>query len=517
MITKAEKDQVYRMAVEEGYMQAEQLHVHPQHPSFGQCVAKLEKFLQVPKKFAPTRRYVNRFKLGADPEFVFAKIANPGAVLNREEPACYARMDAMKLNLAQGPAYGADNNGRLAEIRPYPSRSAVEVVASILTTLRWMALLAPVTMHYEWQSGAYLWDDGVGGHVHFGRKRPTRKEEVAALDHIEEGLLALGVYPQDQVLRRRKGDARRQLYGQLGDYRLQQHGYEYRTYPSWLDSPELAFLTLVCSKLAVQVPDLYRFKSGVKGNVAFARIRNFLAYFKAVDDDARLALVLLDRGLPKHIGGDFRPRWGINPKSVPLGKKTGIEVVPLSIKADEESVGEVFRYLREGQPLVYREPKTTWAPVAPPLGYTMCIYNSQTILQKGLGEMIWDVCSYNKWTMQFSSGARGSRFALGFSPQVVKYLPAGWQQMFKGLAYENLDASGLMITIAPGWREGGNARIVKRLLLNGLLPIWSVKDCKDGSYQAWKNKLPKDSIPRKLIGKVVWENVSHKIGPLEGT
>ena len=195
----------YKLAIETGISDPMEIkQVLPLGSSVGRGV--LEKWLRqlqaTPKKFAPSRRYVNRFKLGADPEFVF---------VTNDAKYGQQRVDARGLNLAQGPAFGADNNGRLAEIRTYPSRSALGVVASILTTLRWMNVLTPQVQKCEWQAGAFLWEDGIGGHVHFGRKRPFREREIKALDAVEAGLLGLGVFPSEQIKLRRRGDAHHQI------------------------------------------------------------------------------------------------------------------------------------------------------------------------------------------------------------------------------------------------------------------------------------------------------------------
>lgn len=491
MFHHLQKDVLYRIAVTQGIQAVEELGQYLPVPPTPRVNGWLRKFLQTPKNFAPTRRYVNRFKLGADPEFCFA--ANGGANGT-------GRADAHIFGLMQGPAFGADNNGRLAEIRPYPSRSAVEVVASILTTLRWMAVLYPQTYLHDWVSGAYLWDDGIGGHVHFGRKRPTRRAEIAALDNIEECLCSLDVYPQDQVARRRRGDARRQIYGNLGDFRLQQHGYEYRTYPSWLDSPALAFLTLTVSKLAVQVPDLYR----VRGHAELQRLRNFLAYFKTVDDDARLALVLLDRGLPRHLGGDFKRRWGIE---VPA--KTGkpnVWIVPPNIKPDSQSVTEVFEHLHVAAPIQFRVPEITWSPTRPLTGYRMVINDTTTILHKGLGEMIWDICCHEKFRITLNPARREATCALTVSQTLAKGLDRNWQQM-TGLPRDQVQVvpnSDRCIFIAGAWREGSRARMLKRALLSGAFPLWRAQDCRTDSWEKWLHTTSPRLLTGKFAGKVLY-------------
>src|SRR5581483_8667143 len=122
----------YRVAISHGISAPEGMHrAFPLGCAVSeQILESWLKRLQKLPEFGPQRRYVNRFKVGADPEFVFVSSG-----LTRDEDS---RVDAHHLGLQQGPAFGADNNGRLAEIRPHPSRSALRVCASILSTLRWM-------------------------------------------------------------------------------------------------------------------------------------------------------------------------------------------------------------------------------------------------------------------------------------------------------------------------------------------------------------------------------------------
>lgn len=490
------KDILYRLAVTHGIASVDELGRYLPMPPTATVNGWLNKFLQTPKKFSAVRRYVNRFKLGADPEFCFGGSSATG------------RVDASLLGFSQGPAFGADNNGRLAEIRPYPSRSAVKVVASLLTTLRWMALLHATAVQHDWLSGAYLWDDGIGGHVHFGRKRPNRRLEIEALDHIEECLVYLRAYPADQVQRRRRGDARHQIYGQLGDFRLQQHGYEYRTFPSWLDSPALAFLTLVVSKLAVQAPDLYRFAGGV--GQESQRLRNFLAYFKTIDDDARLALVMLDRGIPMHQGGDFKSRWGIGSSAVQSTRfKQVVSALPSCIPPDPESVGEVFEHLRTGEALRFRVPAFTWSPINPPDNYNMCIKTSTTVLQKGLGEMILDLCSHKDLHISFVSGSRGGPIPIGVSRDLMARLPRSVLKI--GKIYQ-ADLRPNTISIVPEWREGTRARQIKKILLSGVFPLWRVQDCKPDSFEKWQETVKRPK--KKFVGRVVFQSTTCNVGPL---
>lgn len=476
------------MAIDTGMYTADQIDTafplgHSLPP--GKLQTWLARLLRMPATFADQRRYVNRFKIGADPEFVFL-------VRNREEG--YAgRKDARGFNLKQGPAFGADNNGRLAEIRPYPSRSSVEVCASILTTLRWMVVSKPDTNKCEWHAGAYIQDDGLGGHVHFGRKRPGRAMEVAALDALEETLLDLNVFSKADALRRRQGDARHQIYGALGDFRLQTHGYEYRTFPSWLDSPELAFITLTLSKLTVHEPGfVWRYVKATP-EVNLQKVRNFLSFYKSKDDDARLALILLKRMLPVHRGGDFRTRWGIPGNYVPNPFTPKAEFIPSAIKPGPQDVEEMFRYLLGEGGLPWRVPAPTWSPSAPPEGYYMVLGAVDTLQQKGLGEVVLDLCGSIERPLTIMGGGREgkTKFAVTIPRSLAQALPTEVARLYGQHGHDHQT-----IMLCPDARVH-RASETRTLLTNGALPLWRIKDCKKDSYAQWQSHAVKTARKRE--------------------
>lgn len=467
-----------KLAIQQGICQLEQLN---EALPFGCTVSPtridkwMNRLLELPTDFAPQRRYVNRFKLGADPEFIFVD-RNQGV-----------RIDARNLGLCQGLAYGMDNNGRLTEIRPYPSRSALEVTASILATLRWLALLMPATMQYDWVCGAFLQGDGLGGHVHFGRKRPGRDFEVKALDTLDDELMAVGAYPIKEVLARRAGDGHNQKYGLHGDIRKQIHGYEYRTFPSWLDSPELAFLTLTLSKLVVQNPALAQGYIPLMGvDRHFQRLRNLLSYYKDSDDDARLALSMILRKFPVHLGGDFRKRWGIEPIIATTPVK--ITFVPSSIKPSEDDKSELFEYFMGKRQLQLRVMTATWSPLAPPDGYEMAISKTNTYGAKGLGELLWDVCVSNQFNypvMNTKEYREGIFF--GIPRKLANTLPKGWQKFCGGKVVVN--GHDHYILSNEKSRETKTFAECRRLLLETIFPFWRISEVKPDSYQQWKQTL----------------------------
>lgn len=472
-----------KLAIQQGIYKLEQL---GQALPFGYTIPQefvdrwLRRMLELPSNFSTQRRYVNRFKLGADPEFV---CTHGGA-----------RVDARMLGLQQGQAYGMDNNGRLIELRPYPHRSAVNVVASVLAAMRWMCLLNPETNQYNWEAGAFLHGDGLGGHVHFGRKRPGRDIEVKALDAIDDELLAVKAYPLAEVMRRREGDQHNQHYGLPGDIRKQLHGYEYRTFPSWLDSPELAFLTITLSKLAVLNPGLVQGYVPITIDRHIQRIKNLLSYYKDVDDDARLALLMVSRQFPVHIGGDFRRRWGL--EYAAIQPKRNISFLPSCIKPGPEDLKEMFEHLSKGTALLARVPIPTWSPLAPPEGYHMAINDVNTHGAKGLGELLWDVCTHKDTYKLINNRDLGKKIYFSISRKLSGMLPPDWGKFCGGhVAVHNGDEG--YIYSSEKAREVVTFVDCKRILLETVFPFWRIYEVKQDSYQQWQSTLKKKVKPRR--------------------
>lgn len=324
-------------------------------------------------------RLLNHFKMGADPEFAF--LTGAGG----------KQLSASDYKLKAGLCFGADNNGRLVELRPRASHYLVEVLASILSELRWLAAMHPQTLSVCWKAGAYSGQDGLGGHVHFGRKRNSiLKVEVQALDKINSLLHCAGVFsPEEHQLRLTKN------YGKSSDWRPQVHGYEFRSFPSWMNSPWIAYLTMTLAKLAVLDPATVNAIQVVKGIPSFARksIRNLLAYVKALDDDALLAFCALDVwGLPAFgdQAADFKNAWGIYP--LPLAEKPTIELLPLSVAPSKQDIEEVFLYLLQGRPLYNSRPsEALWPFKNAPKGFVALQTTIDTHLCPGLMELLWDL------------------------------------------------------------------------------------------------------------------------------
>lgn len=475
MDCKVTRREFYNAALAGGWLTVKDIPREFQVDVPGELKVKWLKLLTktLTPKLQETPRLLNHFTLGADPEFVLY------------EPRTGARLDGAALGLKTGQAFGVDSNGRLLEIRPKPTRWALELLASTLVTMRWLALVKPETMGFEWRAGAFLLRDGLGGHVHIGRKADSRTDEVQALDVLSEMLTALGVYPAAEVQARRAGDQFNQRYGQPGDIRLQTHGYEYRTFPSWLDSPWIAYLSIVLSKLLVYDPDV--FKEFQVGNqtpqLARQRITSLLAKWQGLDDDALLALhVLRSRGFPVHQGGDFKARWGIRyaPESV-----VRIDIVPKQIQPTKDEILQLFCHFLRGTELMPDIPQAYWVSKLP-RKYRSVLSYTETQRVAGLGELLNELVVSDNLGITFHPGENAAlmRVSMGLTKQLKK----GWMSR-TGLEPREISlesSAGMRIVFSAEGRGLLGAGKVRKALLSGEFPIWQAKDVKEESWEEWK-------------------------------
>lgn len=445
------------------------------------------------------RRLINNFCLGSDPEFAFARGTKKAAALQ-------------DCGLFVGLAAGADQNERLAELRPWPSTSAVEHVAGILTELRWMYRVHHTSRTFSWRAGAYFAGDGLGGHVHFGRKKETRDLEVSAMNSLALTLGAIGVFPLDEWAARRHGDARGQLYGQFGDIRPQAHGYEYRTMPSWLHSPDAAFLVLTASKLAMLDPEMiipwaFNLKDSRQHLLRLAK------YYRSRDDDALLMYNLLQQRLDRIVfdGGDFKLRWGFD-NVVLKSEAPALErwILPSSIQPQLSEVEEMYRYLTgtvdrldfaELPPnFVHKVPEPyVWAPLSIPAGR-----------RAGAGDVIHNLVYHP--SIVFSPNMRtADQHPLTVSllmrdywtPDEVKRFESEFNGRF---AMASSMASPMYVSIPESLRKPPGIKQLRHLLFDsGLFPLWTVENVTKNSFAEWQAKHPllKKKAATKSKEKVV--------------
>ena len=459
------------------------------------------KFYKCPvPEFNPSPRLVNHFKIGADPEFVF-EIPGLGD-LRLDGTRDGRRIEARALGMKTGLFMGADQNGRLAELRPKPSKSCLKVLASLLAEMRWgLHAYGPKLQDASWRCNPFMFADGLGGHIHFGRKRPTRPQEVDALSALYDAVFKFSLYESKEQAMRQKGDALGQKYGLPDDYRPQAHGYEYRAFPSWLDNPWLSYFMLVTAKLAVHDPALVRAWHRLETPNP-AVLGNLLAYYKGRDDDAWLAYYALrEHGMPRHIGGDFRKRWGLN---YPALKKFDIKAWPGAIEADLETERECFNTLLHKVPLAPRTPCITWKPSKPPEGYAMLLEHTDTYRKKGLGEIVYDLCSCTTQPCQIEVADAGF---LHVSESLAATLPFGWKKTLQklggpGTKVNVMGPGKVSIMIGKTWREANKMPLTRKILTCGVFPLWKVSEVTAESYPVWRNRV--GQVTDKTRGTMIY-------------
>ncbi len=244
--------------------------------------------------------FINRFLVGADPEFFLLDGETHVHVVSRPSKRV-----------------GYDHGGRVVELRPKPSISTYVLLKNIRQLLQSKSL--DQYRKYTWRGGAYHGAEAIGGHVHFDIPiivDRSKGDVVDALDQTTRVLELLDILPRDESKERRDKSG----YGKFGAFKAgdgeerKEAGdphMEYRTPASWLFSPQVAFCTLTALKLAAARP---RSTLGaLKNTSGFRDLKAFIEAFRGRDDDAaRLYDKLLSGGIASvqaSVDEDFKPKW----------------------------------------------------------------------------------------------------------------------------------------------------------------------------------------------------------------
>lgn len=277
--------------------------------------AELRQTLPIFQKANP--HYLDKVvSVGADPEFMLRDCRTRRLVMaSRFFPregtvGCDARF-----------VRGAVSGYPLAEIRPAPSYSPLQLVENIRMVMRKALRLAPYA-NIEWRAGSMPFEQfPVGGHIHF-KGVQLSGQLLRALDNYLAVPLLLIEEPTSARRRREK-------YGYLGDFRLKPHGgFEYRTPASWLVSPEvsraaLCLAKVIASEYHVLTRDVFL---RPEAQQAFARADRgyFLPHFTALWSDLAVTetfglyehgLKVLEKMILSHETWvekvDIRKTWGL--------------------------------------------------------------------------------------------------------------------------------------------------------------------------------------------------------------
>ncbi len=218
----------------------------------------------------------------------------------------------------------------LLELRPEPDENPITVVAN----LKQLMTDASSTINrkgVEWRAGSMPFRPySTGGHIHFSGV-PYSSHFVRVLDNY------LGL-PLMLIEDQRTASLRRPRYGFLGDVRLKDWGFEYRTPASFIVSPEVtAAVFCLAYVLAVHhrdlpVIDIYEpniqlaFYQGEKERLRPLAERNFmhirlLRTYEQYREQIEPLFRMVEMGLVWDEDTDIRIAWG-----VPLAKpqRTGV-------------------------------------------------------------------------------------------------------------------------------------------------------------------------------------------------
>jgi hypothetical protein len=450
--------------------------------------ARTYKPLLSPSAFSMTGRHLNHFCLGSDPEFSLIYQGD--------------RMEAVSAGLKVGLVAGADQNERLVELRPWQSVSAVEHVAGILTALRWLhRVYGRYAAACAWRSGGFYSGDGMGGHVHFGRKRPTRDVEISALDGLARVFRSARLFDGREWDKRIQGDAIGQHYGMPGDFRLQRHGYEYRSLPSWLQTPEVAFIVLCCSKLAVLDPSVTLNWKDTNLVDAYSKLRGLAKLYKGRDDDAYILYHNLTRRgddcFLVNFAADFAAAWGITHIPVESGRNADI-ILPASIKPTKETIEEMQNHLLMQFPLNFREEPANFVTNLP---HDYFWEASVTVPNRrsGFGDLLHNLVAHQLFPVKFMYDNHATQLQI-YGEMVSCMSPAEIDLLRSYDPRMLINPKGDTPTIVvskPFCQTATIAGLRAILLHSGIFPLWTVESVTADSIKQWCIQHPKQAKREK--------------------
>jgi len=198
--------------------------------------AELRQTLPIFQKANP--HYLDKVvSVGADPEFMLLDCRTRRLVMASR---FFPREGAVGCDSRF--VRGAVSGYPLAELRPAPSYSPLQLAENIRTAMRKALRMAPYA-NIQWRAGSMPFTAfPVGGHIHFKGVLLSGQLMRALDNYLAVPLLLI----EEPATARR----RREKYGYLGDFRLKTHGgFEYRTPASWLVSPDVTRAALCLAKV----------------------------------------------------------------------------------------------------------------------------------------------------------------------------------------------------------------------------------------------------------------------------
>jgi len=278
---------------------------------------------------------------------------------------------------------------RLLRLQIPARRSCIGLVAAIWKA---MQLGYSCMREIDFNAGYRCSNFSLKGKVYFGRLGGNTCQEVAALDAVYATLLQVRVFNANENIRRAEQDANFRRIGLPGDVRRHRFGYEYRSFPSFAESPIQTLLTLTLSKLAVLNTETVANWMFVEGD-AKAKILNLLARYKGLDEDARLCHWLLSKyGMPI-TRESLAAAWGLKREDI----KPLISLPPIEMKLEREWVTELVKLLQR-KPFEVPSVKPWWKQgEAPGKGF-------QSHASNAIAKALWELKSGSSMGVHESEG-----------------------------------------------------------------------------------------------------------------
>lgn len=136
--------------------------------------------------------------------------------------------------------FGADSNGRTAEIRSKPSKCPLEAVRSIKGYMQDAVNECPLSFSWKWLGGSFVKGYPIGFHAHAGLKGYNYKTLLPVLNNYV-GAVSLLLEPKNEGVSRRlykiTPGGNPCEYGRINDVREKKHGFEFRSASSCISSP----------------------------------------------------------------------------------------------------------------------------------------------------------------------------------------------------------------------------------------------------------------------------------------
>ena len=294
-------------------------------------------------------------------------------------------------------------------------------------------------------------------------------------------------------------------YGLPGDFRIQQHGYEYRSLPSWLQSPEVAFIVLAASKLAILDPTITTtWLAGlVTEQTARERLRGLAKLYKGRDDDAYLLYHILTRNddspFTFRYDAHFAPNWGITLTSELVPEEQSL-ILPACIQPHPNEIVEMREHLLFGIPLVFQRYAPTFVSTLPEAGnYQWLPTRIPPGRRSGYGDLIHNLvqhpCVELYWEYTNSENFR----IVGFLPTLWSSSDKDWLRRYCPSIQieENRDSNSTTLVIPKHLCQTGTVTGLRAILLKtGLFPLWTVETVQKDSIHEWL-RARKELAPKK--------------------